>query len=87
MQMPDNNQPCQDQALEAPPRLVAALKRFPQEPIFIPPTADEAILRAARTHLNPRQQPRPGWFRFLPWVAAAAAILLLVRCNTLHFAC
>jgi Dockerin type I domain len=78
MQMPDNNQPCQDEALEAPPRLVSALKRLPQEPIFIPPTADEAILRAARSHLNPPQQPRPGWFRFLPWVAATAGILLLV---------
>ena len=78
MQMPDNNQPHQDEALEAPPRLVSALKRLPQEPIFIPPTADEAILRAARRHLNPPQQPRRGWFRFLPWVAAAAAILLLV---------
>jgi hypothetical protein len=78
MQLPDNNQPPQDEALEAPPRLVAALKRLPQEPIFIPPTADEAVLRAARRHLNPPQQPRPGWFRFLPWVAAAAAILLLV---------
>lgn len=78
MQMPDNDQPCQDEGLEAPPRLVSALKRLPQEPIFIPPTADEAILRAARSHLNPPQQPRPGWFQFLPWVAAAAAILLLL---------
>ena len=76
--MPDNNQAYQDEALEAPPRLVSALKRLPQEPIFIPPTADEAVLRAARRHLNPPQQPRPGWFRFLPWVAAAAAILLLI---------
>jgi hypothetical protein len=78
MQMPDNNQPCQDEAFEAPPRLVSALKRLPQAPIFIPPTADEAVLRAARRHLNPPQQPQPGWFRFLPWVAAAAAILLLL---------
>ena len=78
MQMPDNNLPPQDEALEAPPRLVSALKRLPQEPIFIPPTADEAVLRAARKHLNPQPEVRPGWFRFLPWVAAAAAILLLL---------
>ena len=76
--MRDNNPHDQDEGLEAPPQLVAALKHLPQEPIFIPPTADEAILRAARKHLNPPQQPRPGWFRFLPWVAAAAAILLLL---------
>ena len=76
--MRDNNQNHPDEGLEAPPRLVAALKRLPQEPVFIPPTADEAILRAARRHLNPPREARFGWFRFIPWVAAAAAILLLV---------
>jgi hypothetical protein len=53
MQMPDNNQYYQDEALEAPPELVSALKRLPQKPVFIPPIADEAILRAARRHLAP----------------------------------
>ena len=75
--MPDNNQPYPDEALEAPPKLVSALKRLPQEPVFIPPTADEAILRAARRHLSPPSQPRLQWFRFMPWVAAAAAIVLV----------
>jgi hypothetical protein len=78
MQVPDDNQHEQDEALEAPPRLVSALKRLPQERVFIPPTADEAILRAAQRHLNPPRGARFGWFRFMPWVAAAAAILLLV---------
>jgi hypothetical protein len=78
MQTPDNNQHWEDKALEAPPPLVAALKRLPQPSIFIPPTADEAILRAARKHLNPPPQPRPGWFQFLPWLAAAAAAVLLL---------
>jgi hypothetical protein len=78
MQMPDNNQHRQDEALDAPPRLVAALKRLPKAPVFIPPTADEAILRAAQRHLDPPREARFGWFRFLPWVAAAAAILSLV---------
>ena len=50
----DNNQHDPDEALEAPPKLVAALKRLPQEPGFIPPTADEAVLRAARKHLSPK---------------------------------
>ena len=75
--MPDNNQPYPDEALEAPPKLVSVLKRLPHEPIFIPPTADEAILRAARKHLSPPIQSRPQWFRFMPWVATAAAIVLL----------
>ncbi len=51
MQTPENNQHRQGEALEAPPRLVAALKRLPKAPVFIPPTADEAVLRAAQRHL------------------------------------
>jgi hypothetical protein len=118
----DNNPHNQDEGLEAPPQLVSALKRLPQEPVFIPPTADEAILRAARKHLaqpeatgpecaRPRAQlaptrlarwealrlhwlrtllrpgtgalrrhgqDAPAWFRFMPWVAAAAAAILLL---------
>jgi hypothetical protein len=77
MQTPGNNQPDPDEALEAPPRLVAALERLPQEPVFIPPTADEAILRAARKHLGRPVPLRTGWLRFMPWAAAAAAIVLL----------
>jgi hypothetical protein len=77
MQTPDFNPHDLNGALEAPPRLVAALKRLPQEPVFIPPTVDEAILRAARRHLEKPRQVRLAWFRFMPWVAAAAAILLL----------
>jgi len=77
MHEPDNNPHDQDEALEAPPKLVAALKRLPQEPVFVPPTADEAVLRAARGHLERPRPVRVGWFRFMPWVAAAAAIALL----------
>ena len=77
MHTPDNNEPNPDEALEAPPKLVAALQRLPHEAVFIPPTADQAILRAAREHLEGPQRSRPGWFRFMPWVAAAAAIVLL----------
>jgi hypothetical protein len=76
MQTPVNNQPDPDEALQAPPKLVAALKRLPQEPVFIPPTADEAILRAARKHLGRPVPVRTPWFRFMPWPAAAAAIVL-----------
>jgi len=77
MQLRDNNQPDSDEALEAPPRLVSALKRLPPAPVFIPPTADEAVLRAARKHLEGPRRSRLEWFRFVPWVAAAAAIVLL----------
>jgi hypothetical protein len=77
MQMPDNQPHDQDEAFDAPPRLVSALKRLPQEPVFIPPTLDEAVLRAARRHLEGQRQARPGWLRLMPWVTAAAAIVLL----------
>lgn len=77
MHKPDNQPHDQDEALQAPPKLVAALKRLPQEPVFIPPTVDEAVLRAARKHLEGPRQARPGWLRLMPWVTAAAAIVLL----------
>jgi hypothetical protein len=54
MHTPDNHPNDPEEALAAPPKLVAALKRLPQAPIFIPPTADEAILRAARELLSPK---------------------------------
>ena len=78
MQLPDNNQHEQDEALEAPLRLVSALKALPQEPIFIPPTVDESILRAARRHLEGPRPVRLGWWRWMPLAAAATALLLLV---------
>jgi hypothetical protein len=78
MQMPDDNQAYPDEAQEAPPKLVAALRGLPSDPLFIPPTADEAILRAARKHLEKPSEARVGWFRLMPWVAAGAAAILLV---------
>jgi hypothetical protein len=74
--MPDEDHDHSDEVLQAPPALVSAFKRLPNPPIFIPPTADEAILRAASRRFNRRQQSR--WFRFIPWVAAAAAAILLL---------
>jgi hypothetical protein len=77
MHKPDDNQHYQEAALEAPPELVSALKRLPQEPVFVPPTVDESVLRAARRHLERPQTGRVSWFRIMPWAAAAAAMVLL----------
>jgi len=74
MQMPDKHGPEEDEALQAPPRLVSALKRLPKPAIFIPPTLDEAVVRAAHRHLD--KQQRPQWFGFMPWFAAAAAVIV-----------
>jgi hypothetical protein len=76
--MADRDHEREDEALQAPPRLVAALEHVQPERIFIPPTLDEAVLRAARRHLCAPEEPRPRWFRWMPWVAATAAVVLLV---------
>jgi hypothetical protein len=69
-----------DENLEAPPKLIAALRQLPRESIFVPPTMDEALIRAARHHLGQAERKKPGWFRLIPWTAAtaglAAAVLL-----------
>jgi len=78
MQMPDNHNDQPDETLEAPPRLISALKRLGAQPMFVPPTADEAILRAARQHLVPPQEPKSRRFFIMPWLAAAAALILLL---------
>jgi hypothetical protein len=51
-----------DEGLEAPPELAAAFKQLPAEPIFVPPTMDEALLKSARLHLCPRKEREPTGF-------------------------
>jgi hypothetical protein len=62
----------------APPRLIAALRQGQSQRVFVPPTVDEAVLRAARQHLAPVKQRSPAplahWFR---WLAFATACVLL----------
>jgi Dockerin type I domain len=69
-----------DENLEAPPKLVAALRQLPSAPVFVPPTVDEALMKAARRQLGRPDKKRPVWFRLMPWTVAtaglAAAILL-----------
>jgi hypothetical protein len=63
----------------APPKLVAALKEPPARRVFVPPTIDEAVLRAARQHLLKPQRAGFGLFRsWLVWPAMATACLLLI---------
>jgi len=75
MQTPEQNNE-QDQDLQAPSRLVSALQQVSKPQIFIPPTLDESILKAANQHLVPRKEPKPLWLRLSPWFAAAAALFL-----------
>ena len=52
---------------QAPPRLVAALKELPPRRVFVPPTLDERVIRAARQHLAAPQ--RTGWVGLRPWLS------------------
>jgi hypothetical protein len=74
------NEQQKDENLEAPPKLVAALRQLPTESLFVPPTLDEALMKAARQYLGQAERKRPGWFRLIPWTVAtaglAAAVLL-----------
>jgi Dockerin type I domain len=63
----------------APQKLVAALREPPARRVFVPPTVDEAVLRAARQHLNRPQRSGFGWSHsWLVWLATATACLLLI---------
>ena len=65
--------------LSAPPRLVAALKELPARRVFVPPTVDESVLRAAHRHLARPQRSGSSLFRFwLSWSFAAAACLAVI---------
>ena len=64
---------------QAPSKLVAALKELPARRVFVPPTVDESVLRAARRHLEPPPRSQFGWLRsWLPWPALAAVCLIVI---------
>jgi hypothetical protein len=75
--------PDSEQSLEAPPRLVAALKAGAERTVFVPPAVDRAILEAGRAQLNPEKKAAlSGWRRWAFWpalVGACAIVALIVR--------
>jgi len=78
MQKPGNPLNDREEGLEAPAKLVSALRQFPGEKIFVPPTTDEAILRAARAQLRPARKTSFNWWRLAPWAAGAATCTVLL---------
>ncbi len=68
--------------LEAPPKLVEALKKASDQKIFVPRTVDQAVSRAAKEHFAMRANNRSGIVRrWMLWPAfAAAAALVIVTC-------
>jgi hypothetical protein len=69
--------PNDEQSLEAPPRLVSALRDLGKTRVFVPPQVDAAILREARKHLSQTASRRFAWNRWQPWTAVAASLVLL----------
>jgi len=86
MNMQDNVPPESGQSLEAPAKLAAALKAGSRRKIFVPPTIDEAILKAARAQLRPATKPNvfrlPRWILWPALVGACAAAALIVHIMT-----
>lgn len=78
MQTPGDHDDRPDEGLQAPPSLIAALQGLPKERVFVPPTLDEAVLRAAQRRLGERKKPGFKWFRIVSWAAAASMLALLV---------
>ncbi len=77
MRRPDNNEESSDR-LEVPPKLVVALKNLSEPRIFVPPTVDEAVLRAARKHFSKPEPRRFRWLPLMPWAVTAGATLAVV---------
>jgi hypothetical protein len=64
--------------LQAPSRLIAALKDASREKMFVPPYVDASVLKAARQHLAKDSEPRRPFFRSWKfWRAFATACLVI----------
>lgn len=76
--MNTGHQQPEDESLQAPPALVAALKKQPPAQVPVPSAVDETILRQAKEHLQDRRKVVP----FHPskrdqWLAVAASVTIL----------
>jgi hypothetical protein len=76
METPESQQP-DEAGLNAPPKLVSALRRAHERDVFIPRTVDDRIVRAAELHFQKPEPPRFDWLRVVKWGTAAAVIALL----------
>lgn len=68
----------QNDRLEAPPRLIAALKGLRRESVFVPPTIDQSLIKAARQQLVRTEKKKSPWFRLLPWTVVATGFAAAV---------
>lgn len=79
MDATNHNRPEAGEPPDAPPRLLAAFKQLQSQRVFVPPSVDESVLRAARKHLaEPKRRGASLLRQWLFWPAFASACLCLV---------
>lgn len=77
--MIENSQNQPESEFDAPPKLLAALKEVSNRQLYVPPSVDSAILKAARQHLAKGNKSRRFQFRrWMLWPALAGACVLIV---------
>ena len=82
--MNESPQPDSEQNLEAPAKLVNALKETSRSRVFVPPYVDADVFQAARRHLEKPAKGRSGNFRrWMLWPALAVACALIVALTRL----
>ena len=84
--MNENNQPNEDERIDAPEELIDALADLHNERIFIPPSIDESIMAEAKKHLKPAQAQRKqsNLIAWSGWGVALAASVVLVASLTIQ---
>ncbi|NOS71227.1 MAG: hypothetical protein HOP33_15005 [Verrucomicrobia bacterium] len=79
MHYSDPNTRRDGEEVEAPPKLVAALREPPARRVFVPPAVDLFILNAARRHLARHERRKFQFVRpWIAWPALATACLAIV---------
>jgi hypothetical protein len=78
MQMAEHDDGNDLEGLDAPEKLVSALRQLPQENIFVPRMMDEAVLREARRHLDKPTREISVFWRWIPRLAVVTGMLALV---------
>src|SRR6266446_3702264 len=71
-----NNDVPRDEGLNAPPRLIEALRQASSERHFVPPAIDRTILKAAERQLRPSGPHRVRRIWWWTGLAAASAVVV-----------
>jgi hypothetical protein len=74
--MNENDQ--SEQKIDAPPKLVAALKESARRKVFVPAYVDRTVLDAARRHLGKPKKTSAGTFRrWMLWPALVTGCVVI----------